>query len=296
MQFLGLLLIIFGALAIVNQFVPIMFWDKLYIGWPIIIILYGIYRLFNKRKSKSSSLIIISIGVILQISKMPWFYGSARQLIIGFGVLLIGLFLIMPENRRNRTINKDYEKYEQAKYKAKENFRNFTDEDVKDGGSYGYNPETGKYEKNKSSYEDFHREDNRQQYERYNRNHNNRNRKTHEEHTKSGDFTILNIDMFHHNYLFENDIIVLNSSSFSGGLLDVKFSTITLDLRNIQALEYEINIDCNILFSTLKVMVPENWEIIIKEKNQPYKNIIPKNIDNVLVFNKTGVAGDIIII
>ena len=287
MQFLGFILVIFGAIAVLNEFIPLMFWDRIYMFWPIIIVSYGIYRLFDKIKSKTTSALIIAIGVLLQLSKLPWFHGDMQNIFVGLLILALGVYLLIP-NRKNY---KNYNKKDSQSYEERRN---------PDGGSYKYNEKTGRYDKTdyyneeETAYQNF-KED---EYEKYkeNRDRKNRDRRTQKEYSGSSKFVNLNVDMLHHNYLFSSEIININSTSFSGGLIDLKFSNITLDLRQAIPLDFEIPLDANLLFSTIKIMVPEDWEIVIKEKNQPYQNISPEDARHSLVINKSGVAGDIILI
>ncbi|WP_276872850.1 LiaF transmembrane domain-containing protein [Levyella massiliensis] len=74
-------------------------------------------------------------------------------------------------------------------------------------------------------------------------------------------------DMINDRFLFDKTVRVYRSDSFSGGDIDVLFSTVTINLKNVLPLDKEVRISCGIQFGELTLEVPADWHVIVNGKH-----------------------------
>lgn len=74
-------------------------------------------------------------------------------------------------------------------------------------------------------------------------------------------------DFLDDRFLFSSEKRIYRSNAFSGGKVDVDFSSIFLDLRNVWPLEKDMTLDVNVRFGTLTIDVPADWHVIVDGKH-----------------------------
>ncbi|MDY3052402.1 MAG: hypothetical protein SOR89_04445 [Ndongobacter sp.] len=70
-------------------------------------------------------------------------------------------------------------------------------------------------------------------------------------------------DFLDDRFLFSSEKRIYRSRAFSGGRVDVDFSAIFLDLRNVWPMEKEMTLDVSLRFGTLTIDVPADWHVIV---------------------------------
>ncbi len=112
-------------------------------------------------------------------------------------------------------------------------------------------------------------------------------------HYKARGFDIYNNDLINGRFIFSSDGRVYKSSTFSGGNLELYFSSLNLDLSKVIPLEEELTINCHVFFSTLNIQVPDNWHVIIDGKHY-----FPESGEGVytLILNSKVTFGDLSVI
>lgn len=74
-------------------------------------------------------------------------------------------------------------------------------------------------------------------------------------------------DFINDQFILTNDYRVYRSNAFTGGKIDVNFSSVTLDLKNVWPGGPEIKLVCNVNFGELAIDVPADWHVIIDGKH-----------------------------
>ncbi|MGL4972663.1 MAG: LiaF transmembrane domain-containing protein [Culicoidibacterales bacterium] len=104
---LGLGVIAFGILMLLDNLGYVAFWQVFNNYWPVILVFIGITYLF--RKLWLSAFFFSIIGVILIALNLDVIDGSLWTYIIPIGVIVIGLALLLPATaRRSRENNDNY--------------------------------------------------------------------------------------------------------------------------------------------------------------------------------------------
>lgn len=98
-MFFGLLLILLGFFLLISQIIEIRFFYLLVHFWPILLILYGIIRLFQPHKSKKSSCLIIFLGLIFQAGSLGIIKGSVFLVLFGIMLIVLGMASIFDVNK-----------------------------------------------------------------------------------------------------------------------------------------------------------------------------------------------------
>lgn len=87
------------------------------------------------------------------------------------------------------------------------------------------------------------------------------------------------------NISFKDLTLVVESPNFTGGQINSKFSEVTIDLRATNTTSNEIDMDISILFGEVKLLLPQNWHVIIN--NQHYYSEYESNIKTILNITST---------
>lgn len=74
-------------------------------------------------------------------------------------------------------------------------------------------------------------------------------------------------DMLNDRFLFADAHRVFRSDSFSGGDVEVVFSSVTIDLKNVLPLDNNVRINASVQFGELVLQVPSDWHVIVNGKH-----------------------------
>ncbi len=97
----GILLLCLGILLLLCEFLNLSF--PLLFGqyWPLIIVLYGLYRFFTSEK-KRSSLIITALGLMLLSNTTHIISGNAWRICLAVALILLGINILTTFNRSSK--------------------------------------------------------------------------------------------------------------------------------------------------------------------------------------------------
>ncbi|WP_100065611.1 LiaF transmembrane domain-containing protein [Miniphocaeibacter massiliensis] len=259
MTFLGLMLIIIGLFSIIEVFTNINLWFQFTDFWPLLLIVYGIYKLIKHRKAKVSSFLIIAIGIIFQLDKLGLLTPKLSTIIWASTLIIIGIILIIPdkakkkfqEMKKNNTTNFNKENNSNKNHHNKENYYDEVNDD------YDVNNKQKKYDFSNMNSTNNSYYNTTSEKTAYEPNFNN---------TQDDIFTEIGSNLIDLSYIFSNNKIKIRSSSFSGGDISTTFGQTILDLRRVYPASKIIEIYCNVYVSNLELLLPYNWnyEIIGK--------------------------------
>lgn len=74
-------------------------------------------------------------------------------------------------------------------------------------------------------------------------------------------------DVLNDRFLFADAHRVYRSDSFSGGDIEVVFSSVTIDLKNVLSLDNNVRINASVQFGELTLQVPADWHVIVNGKH-----------------------------
>lgn len=100
---LGSIFILSGAGLLFDQLGYIDFGDIVSMYWPIILILIGVFGLFDKRESKLFNIIILTLGILLQLNKLEYISVNLFRLFLPIVLIIAGLNMILSK-REDRNI------------------------------------------------------------------------------------------------------------------------------------------------------------------------------------------------
>ncbi|MDO5754749.1 MAG: hypothetical protein Q4P28_00740 [Tissierellia bacterium] len=101
MAIFGLFLILFGALAIVNEFISINFWHYFSLYWPLLFVIAAIHRIILRRKNDFLSWGSLVLFSLIQIQRLQLFHGNIWKVFLGIFIIYLGYQLIFPQKRRS---------------------------------------------------------------------------------------------------------------------------------------------------------------------------------------------------
>lgn len=270
MQFLGIILILVGAFALVDLFTNINLWFTITDFWPSILIIYGIYRLLKKESSKITSYILILIGTLVQLDYLDLLTPRLSKTIWALSLIIIGIFLFM--NNRN----KNYQ--------------------YSGTNTHNDNNSNNKYYYNKSSYYDDVKSDSTDEENSEKKNYSSSKESSYEygDGENYSSFHNINSNLINISHSFGEYKAKVQSDSFSGGDISGNFSQLTVDLRDTVPASNIIELYCSVNVSNLKLLIPTNWsyEVITKNNEARFKygeeytlRIYYKNILGELIIN-----------
>ncbi len=268
MAILGFLLVIVGIFSIVEVFTDVNLWFQVTDFWPVLLIIYGLYKIIKRRKVNVSYLIIIVLGVFFQLDKLNLLTPKLSTIIWASTLIVVGIILAIPSSVKNKFKAKQNPNYGQQNYNQqhysykgqnpydnvkyhykKTNYKddvNNSKENDKGNNQYNYTKEDFKEKSNEKAYEDV-----KYSYE---------NVYTAEDTRSYEDsFTEIGSNLIDLSYAFQNKKIKIRSSSFSGGDISSTFGEVTLDLRNVYPASRIIELYCNVYVSNLELLIPYNW-------------------------------------
>lgn len=261
-MFFGLLIFCFGIIVLLGQIFAKSFWWLWSYFWPIAVMIYGLIRLTKKSKSKIISTLMIAIGAISLLSNIGFLRGSAVVILLALALILFGLKIMFDENYRKNSFkvnfNKDYKDYRDKYYKYNKSKHNEEDED------------------DENDEDDFERS------------------WAFREGTGNSAF-YEERDLLDERFIFTNENRVYKSDNFSGGRVEVDFSSVTLDFKNVWPLENTIHLDLTVNFSDVTIVVPSDWHVIVNQTHYSSKdgsNLDPDNVTT-LVINSRVFAGNL---
>ncbi len=97
----GILLVSTGLLLLLCEFLNLSFHVLFGYYWPVIIILYGLYRFFTSEKKKSS-LIIAAFGLLLLSNTTHIISGNAWRICFAVVLILFGINVLTTFNRSSK--------------------------------------------------------------------------------------------------------------------------------------------------------------------------------------------------
>lgn len=98
-MFFGILLLVYGGLLLLSELSG---WDFAAISsryWPILVICYGIVRLFQKKKSRGFSCFLIVFGILIQLVLLNILHGNVGVILFSLLMIFIGLSSLLGANR-----------------------------------------------------------------------------------------------------------------------------------------------------------------------------------------------------
>lgn len=88
-----------------------------------------------------------------------------------------------------------------------------------------------------------------------------------DDHQQKGTYGYEERDMLNDRFLFADAHRVYRSDSFSGGDIEVVFSSVTLDLKNVLPLDNVVRLNASVQFGELVLQVPADWHVIVNGKH-----------------------------
>lgn len=270
MQFLGIILVFIGAFSILGLFTNIGFLYSFSDFWPSVLILYGIYRIWKRKKGDLASYIFIILGIIFQLDNLYLLTPRISSFIWATALIIIGIVLIFPK---------------------KKNYYNNSSKNSSNNNYYNRSEENKYYYDKSNYYDDVNREDN-YKYSSYNNKNNNHSKSEYaygNEATYNNDeYYEINSNLLDLSYKFGSNNIKVQSNSFSGGDITTIFGETKLNLVDVYPASNVIELYCNVYAGNLELVIPYNWSYEIIEKkvelfeiNNPectmrifYKNIL----------------------
>ncbi|QQK08530.1 LiaF transmembrane domain-containing protein [Miniphocaeibacter halophilus] len=293
MQFIGIILVLIGVFSILGIFTDINMWYGLYDFWPILLIVYGIYRIIKKQKSTVTSYLLIGLGVLFQLDNLHLLTPKLSTLIWAATLILIGVILIFPSKSRKNKNNagNNYEK--NSKYNSSNKYYYETSDyydDINKNKNKNYNSKENKknYENKSYSYSNY----------SYGNNHGNDTTYDYRESNSQvyeDEFTEIESNLIDLSYTFGKNNIKILSPSFSGGDISTTFGETILNLQEVYPASQIIELYCNVYVGNLELIIPEDWSyVIIGKTHEEYKSnnekctlrIFYKNILGELIINQ----------
>ncbi|MDL2310691.1 hypothetical protein LJC13_01770 [Peptostreptococcaceae bacterium OttesenSCG-928-C18] len=249
MILLGILLIIIGIFSILEIFANVNLWFHVTAFWPVILIIYGIYKIIKNRKVKASSFLIISLGIIFQLDKLELLTPTLSTIIWSTTLVILGIILVVSSIAKKNSPKK------QTNYYSSENFsRNNNDEQ-----SNYYNDVNNSNNKKDYTFTNFRKNSVFTQDLTY--------EDVQSTDVDEGIFEEIGSNLIDLSYTFSKNNIKIRSSSFSGGDISTSFGQTTLDLSNVYPASSIIELYCNVYVGNLELILPYNWSYEIIEKN-----------------------------
>lgn len=112
--FWGLILILLGGGLLLDQLNILDFGDVISLYWPSLLIILGIIGLFDRKSSKTGSLIIIALGALLQLNRMDLVTVDVFRLFFPIILIIVGLSIIFGKGTRKHSSPVDPEKWANA--------------------------------------------------------------------------------------------------------------------------------------------------------------------------------------
>ncbi|HHX66801.1 MAG TPA: hypothetical protein GX708_01940 [Gallicola sp.] len=289
MQFIGIILVLIGAFSILSLFTDINMWYSLYDFWPIVLIIYGIYRIIKKQKSTITSYLLIGLGVLFQLDNLHLLTPKLSTLIWAATLILIGVILIFPsksrKNKSNYEKNSKYNPSNKYYYEASDYYDDVNKDKNK---NYSYKENKKNYENKSYSYSNYSYGNNKgndttYDYREYN------------SQVYEDEFTEIESNLIDLSYTFGKNNIKVLSSSFSGGDISTTFGETTLNLKEVYPASQIIELYCNVYVGNLELILPKDWSyVIIGKTNEEFQvsnekctlRIFYKNILGELIINQ----------
>ena len=95
----GILLLTLGLLILLSQLVNQNVWALFGLYWPILLVIYGTYRLATKKGSRVVSAVIIGSGALIQLKNLGLIRGSAFLILFAAGLVLLGIKIIVEDHQ-----------------------------------------------------------------------------------------------------------------------------------------------------------------------------------------------------
>ena len=110
----GILLIVFGALFLIDQFDVLAFSRFFSDWWPSLLILLGAYKLIvGPRRSWTGPLVLIALGVIFQLQELHVFWWARLHRLWPLILIAVGIGILI--NRMQRSEAPEHPADNQAK-------------------------------------------------------------------------------------------------------------------------------------------------------------------------------------
>lgn len=236
----GILLLALGLIIILTQLFNQSFWTFFGLYWPVLVVIYGVYRLFSKKGSRVLSAAIIVSGILFQLQKLGYIQGSAFVILLAMGLVLIGIKIIVDDQQEKEAFrNRQAQAFSKTKVK--------NEEDGAENRTRSSQNEEDSFVGEEENTDPGHR-------------------RQVDSHSKQANF-FENKDVLNDRFIFTNDTKVYRSDTFSGGQVEASFSDVTLDLKNVWPLDSEIFMDIQINFSSVTLQLPADWHVIVNNKH-----------------------------
>lgn len=132
MLLLGIVLMGLGALLLASQIVGFDFYYYVWTYWPVVIILFGIIRLFDRKASKAWSVFWIGLGTVFLLNKLHVFTADMWTVVLSLLLIIAGFAVIasLVQNRSHHKTISSFGDYAQGSAEAQEKNPYYHDQDA----------------------------------------------------------------------------------------------------------------------------------------------------------------------
>ena len=110
-------------------------------------------------------------------------------------------------------------------------------------------------------------------------------------HSYNRERTYINKDFIDDKYSFTSENIQYISKTFSGGNLNVSFANVVLDLSQVESIVRDIDLNIDILFADVIIILPKNWHVIVNGRHYYSEN--ESDIDTILTIKSDEKFGNL---
>lgn len=286
----GAIFIIAGAFLVLTQiYQPLLFKEILRL-WPLVLTAMGIVRLIKYRESdKKVNLFLFFSGIILTALSLT---GKVDNLfVLAWGAVLIILGLVMLIQRKN---NKGVTNHETIDEKSEYNFEFDHDpeefhakwEEMTKDAKWDFDearpepptedPQPQRKEPHGKMPEDDPGMDEKKRRKNYGI-YENTIQYTNVKQEKRKGFHVQSENILRDDYLFSAQKKIYQSNRFNGGRISSVFSEVWLDLSKVVPQSDVLTINISVIFSSVRIRVPNNWVIYMSGNTIFGETTIPEN-------------------
>jgi len=108
-KMIGLILILVGGLLVLNnaEVIELNLAHIIFTYWPILLITTGIFNIITNPTTKKSGFILLTAGILFQLSNLEYFQISEYISFWSAAIILVGIWFIFSDSREGEKINED---------------------------------------------------------------------------------------------------------------------------------------------------------------------------------------------
>ncbi len=281
----GAIFLIAGAFLVITQiFNPVLF--RTFIRfWPLLISVFGLFRFRDPKSNKKFNITLIAVGAVLTVISIFLKIDNLFVLVWGALLILLGAYMLLQKkNNRGVTNNPDSEYVFEfdsdpdnynASWEEMTKDANWTFDEKSEAHSQTLRePSAPEPQAGKPAAEEPRTIASDKKTEKEKKQKSGRDKKktpfgSYEEnihYTNVGSHAMKGFQSYQENVIREESIFatrkkIILSEEFNGGKISSIFSTLWLDLSRVKPKTDIVTINANVIFSTVRIRVPDNWVI-----------------------------------